>query len=564
MIITSILFILLSNAVTIRRDISILFNRIAILALVYCILQDTLSLSLVSNGIGLHGGLLHITNITQIFHIFIYFISILIIQLTSFHPRKVWVPEYSSLNQLLFNKFIYYRTKIINKMGEHLKIIEYPLILLFIIIGAVFLISTNDLVSIFLSIELQSYGLYILSTIYRNSELSTTGGLIYFLLGGLSSCFILLGTALLYANSGTTNLDGLYVINSISDISDGASSTYWYQPYYINFALLVFSIGFLFKISAAPFHFWSPDVYDAIPTIVTTFVALVAKISILIFLLELVYYTSNNFYSSFAGQDVNWTFSLIISSLFSLIIGTVVGLTQFRIKRLFAYSTISHVGYMLLALGISSIESTQAFIFYLTQYTISNLNAFIILIAIGFSFYRYVTNNKEHEDLLDKNNSPLQLVNQLRGYFYINPLLALSFAITIFSFMGIPPMVGFFGKQMVLSAALDKGYIFITLIAILTSVVGGVYYLTIVKEIFFYTPQYKVNPLLENLTLYGNIYDKYNNFIKSLEFKHNNIVIASPMAFVISVITLVILLFIFINNEWLSMGTILVQILFNY
>jgi len=108
-------------------------------------------------------------------------------------------------------------------MGEHLKIIEYPLILLFIIIGAVFLISTNDLVSIFLSIELQSYGLYILSTIYRNSELSTTGGLIYFLLGGLSSCFILLGTALLYANSGTTNLDGLYVINSISDFSDGST-----------------------------------------------------------------------------------------------------------------------------------------------------------------------------------------------------------------------------------------------------------------------------------------------------------------------------------------------------
>jgi NADH-ubiquinone oxidoreductase chain 2 len=104
-------------------------------------------------------------------------------------------------------------------MGEHLKIIEYPLILLFIITGAVFLISTNDLISVFLSIELQSYGLYLLSTIYRNSELSTTGGLIYFLLGGLSSCFILLGTSLLYANSGTTNMDGLYLITSISDIS---------------------------------------------------------------------------------------------------------------------------------------------------------------------------------------------------------------------------------------------------------------------------------------------------------------------------------------------------------
>ncbi|EEY24119.1 NADH dehydrogenase subunit 2 (mitochondrion) [Verticillium alfalfae VaMs.102] len=551
MIVVSILFILLSNAVTLRRDVSILFNRVAILALTYCILQDMVSLSIVSKGIGLHGGLLHITNITQIFHIFIFFITILILQLTSFHPRKVWIPEYSSLSDLLNSKLVYYRTKIINKMGEHLKIIEYPLILLFVNLGGVFLMSTNDLVSIFLSIELQSYGLYIVSTIYRNSESSTTGGLIYFLLGGLSSCFILLGTALLYANSGTTNLDGLYIINSISDFSD---MTYWYKPYYINFSLLVFSIGFLFKIGAAPFHFWSPDVYDAIPTIVTTFVAIVAKISILIFLLELVYYTSNSF------SDLNWTFSLIISSLFSLIIGTVVGLTQFRIKRLFAYSTISHVGYMLLALGISSIESTQAFIFYLTQYSISNLNAFVILIAIGFSFYRYVSDNKEHKELLDKNNSPLQLVSQLRGYFYINPLLSISLAITIFSFMGIPPLVGFFGKQMVLSAALDKGYIFITLVAILTSVVGGVYYLTIIKEIFFYSPTYKINPLLENLNIPGKIEPSS----KEVNIKHDNIVIASPIAFIISVITLIILLFIFINKEWLSMGTILVHILFNY
>ncbi len=551
MVSISILFILLSNAVTLRRDISILFNRVAIIALIYCILQDMVSLSIVSKGIGLHGGLLHITNITQIFHIFIFFITILILQLTSFHPRKVWIPEYSSFLELVNTKLVYYRTKIINKMGEHLKIIEYPLIILFVNLGAVFLISTNDLVSIFLSIELQSYGLYIISTIYRNSEFSTTGGLIYFFLGGLSSCFILLGTALLYANSGTTNLDGLYIINSISDFSD---MTYWYKPYYINFALLVFSIGFLFKVSAAPFHFWSPDVYDAIPTIVTTFVALIAKISIFIFLLELVYYTSNNF------SDLNWTFSLIISSLFSLIIGTVVGLTQFRIKRLFAYSTISHVGYLLLALGISSIESTQAFIFYLTQYTLSNLNAFIILIAIGFSFYRYTSNNKEHKELLDKNNSPLQLINQLRGYYFINPLLAISFAITIFSFMGIPPLVGFFGKQMVLSAALDKGYIFITLIAILTSVVGGVYYLTIIKEIFFYSPTYKINPILNNLTITGKIEPSS----KEVLIKHDNITISSPMAFIISVITLIILLFIFINKEWLSMGTILVHILFNY
>jgi NADH-ubiquinone oxidoreductase chain 2 len=553
MIITSIIFLLFSNAVALRRDLSILFNRIAIIGLSYAILHDLMSLSIVGKGIGIHGGLLYITSMTQTFHIFIFIITILILQLTSFYPRKVWVPKYSSFKNIIFNKFVFYRTKILNKMGEQFTIIEYPLIVLFVVSGAVFLMSTNDLVSIFLSIELQSYGLYLLSTIYRNSELSTTGGLMYFLLGGLSSCFILLGTSLLYANTGTTSLDGLYIISSLSDLNNEFS---WYKSYFFNFSLLIFSIGFLFKVSAAPFHFWSPDVYDAIPTIVTTFVAIIAKISIFIFLLELVYYTSDYLF------DFSWTFGLLISSLLSLIIGTVVGLTQFRIKRLFAYSTISHVGFILLALSISSVESTQAFIFYLIQYSISNLNAFIILITIGFSLYSYISNNKEHNELLDKNNSPIQLISQLKGYFYINPYLAISLAITIFSFAGIPPLVGFFAKQMVLSAALDKGYIFLTLIAILTSVIGGVYYLNIIKEIFFSKSEYEINPVLKNISLKGNIYDNNNKLIKSIDFNYKNIVISSTISITISIITLIILLFVFMNKEWLSMGTILVQVLF--
>ena len=560
MIIISILSLLLSTSVTLRRDMSILFNRVTIIALIYCMLHDTLCLSFISKGIGLHGGLLHITNITQTFHIFVFFISILILQLTSFYPRKVWIPEYSSLKDLIFNKFLYYRTKIINKMGEHMKIIEYPLILLFVISGAVFLMSTNDLVSIFLSIELQSYGLYLLSTIYRNSELSTTGGLIYFLLGGLSSCFILLGTSLLYVNSGTTSMDGLYILNSISDVNEGvAGLTSWYKSDYLNFSLLIFSIGFLFKVSAAPFHFWSPDVYDAIPTIVTTFVAIIAKISIFIFLLELVYHT-NSYISEYS-----WTYALLISSLLSLIIGTVVGLTQFRIKRLLAYSTISHVGFILLALSVSSIESTQAFIFYLIQYSISNLNAFFIIITIGFSLYGYISNNKEYKSLLDKNNSPIQLISQLKGYFYINPWLSLSLAITIFSFVGIPPLVGFFAKQMVLSAALDNGYIFLSLIAIITSVIGAVYYLNVIKDIFFYYPEHEVNPILNesNSTLKSRIFNEKNVLVGSVLLKGKNVFISSPFSITISIITNVILLFIFMNKEWLSMGTILVQVLFS-
>jgi NADH-ubiquinone oxidoreductase chain 2 len=238
----------------------------------------------------------------------------------------------------------------------------------------------------------------------------------------------------------------------------------------------------------------------------------------------------------------------LISSLLSLIIGTVVGLTQFRIKRLFAYSTISHIGFILLALSISSIESTQAFIFYLMQYSISNLNAFMILVAVGFSLYCYYNNDQEFKKLTDKNNSPIQLISQLRGYFYINPVLALSFAITIFSFVGVPPLVGFFAKQMVLSAALDNGYIFLSLVGILTSVVGGVYYLNIIKEIFFFKPGYKLNPVFDNLNINGNIV-KNNTVVKEVSFKHNNIVLSNSLSITISIITMITLLFMFMNKE---------------
>jgi len=578
----SILFLLLSNSLTSRRDKSILFNRLTITVLIYCFLLSVLGLYLVSlyRGIGLLGGLFHTTSTTQVFQIFIFFVSSSIILLTSFYPRKVWVSLYSSINKFVFHKFIFYSSKILNKMAEQFKIIEYPLIILFVISGAVFLVSTSDLVSIFLSIELQSYGLYILSTLYRNSELATSGGLTYFLLGGLSSCFILLGTSLLYTNSGSTSLDGIYVITSISDLVNEGNMDIAsiYTPYYINFAFLILSIGFLFKASAAPFHFWSPDVYDAIPTIVTTFVAIVAKISIFIFLLELIHYTSNSLFSF----QYSWTSGLLISSLLSLIIGSVVGLTQIRIKRLFAYSTISHVGFILLALSINSIESIQAFIFYLMQYSISNLNAFIILISIGYSLYFYINSSEEYNNLEDKNNSPIQLISQIKGYFDINPYLALSLSITIFSFAGIPPLLGFFAKQMVLSAALDSGYIFITLIAILTSVISAVYYLNIIKQIFFDKSEYIVDPEVKNTSIQGSIvkantlknilsmrtlHDSDATTVELQEvkvtFNIKNVVLSSSLTLTISILTLIILLFILVPQEWLSLANILALILFN-
>lgn len=560
MLISLLVYLLISNALSLRKDKSILFSRIVMVSLILTSILafNNLFVGSLDKGIGLYGGLFHVTAFTQSFNVFIFIISAIILTLTSFYPRKVYLNEHSSLSNLTTGKITYNKTKISNKMGEQFRILEYSLIIVFVISGAVFLMSASDLVSMFLSIELQSYGLYIISTLYRDSEQATSGGLTYFLLGGLSSCFILLGSSLLYANSGTTSLEGIYVVSSISEVYPDLYPMLlsWYKPYYIHLSLIILSVGFLFKISAAPFHFWSPDVYDAIPTIVTTFVALIAKISIFVFFLELVYYTEKTLVL------FSWTNCLLISSLFSLIIGSVLGLTQFRIKRLFAYSTISHVGFILLALSINSMESIQAYIFYIIAYTISNLNAFVILITIGFSFYLYVYKDENHRDnLTDQNNSPIQLISQLKGYFYINPYLSLSLAITLFSFAGVPPLIGFFAKQMVLSAALDNGYVFMALLAILTSVISAVYYLNVIKNIFFFKEDYKINPSLENLNLQANVTDSKGKTNK-VTFKLENIVLSSALSNVISILTLILLLFIYIPNEWFSIANILTLILF--
>jgi NADH-ubiquinone oxidoreductase chain 2 len=265
---------------------------------------------------------------------------------------------------------------------------------------------------------------------------------------------------------------------------------------------------------------------------------------------------------------------LLISSFLSLIIGSVLGLTQFRIKRLFAYSTISHIGFILLALSINSIESIQAFFFYIMQYSISNLNAFIILITIGYTFIGLnktrqnlksgdlIDDEENTDNLKDKNLSPIQLINQLKGYFYINPLLSISLAITLFSFIGVPPLVGFFAKQMILSAALDNGYIFMTLLAILTSVISAVYYLIVIQKIFFDKNEYTNNKKLEDFHINITSLTHETETINKVKVNTSNITLSSSLTCKISILTLGILLFIFIPQEILSLNNIMSILLF--
>jgi len=351
-----------------------------------------------------------------------------------------------------------------------LQVKEYTFLLLFTVLGGSLLISSQNLISLYLSLELQSFTLYILSTSNIKSFRGTSGGLKYFLLGGLSSGFILLGCSLLYAYTGTLDLEHIFMI-----YSDTATN------YFIDPCLLILFAGLLFKVSAAPFHNWAPDVYSDVPTFSTTWLIVIAKLSILILMfllihnihtglnlnnledLELSYslapppggpwgapggdnikksnlldttidtvntnttsedivnnnlyylkkissspalpagdvtsswgrslFINNNFSLSFWNPTYTslglWTNILTICAILSLIVGTILGLSQSKIKRLFAYSTIAHVGFLLLALSLNTIASLDAFLFYLIQYTITNLNLFFILLAWGFLYTRY-------------------------------------------------------------------------------------------------------------------------------------------------------------------------------
>ena len=250
----------------------------------------------------------------------------------------------------------------------------------------------------YLCIELQSFAVYILATLYRNSESATAAGLKYFLLGGLSSALILLGSSIIYSNTGLTNFEGIY--NLLSVIVDNTNNEQNEVVLPVIFGLLLIGSGFLFKVSAAPFHNWAPDVYDGTPTIVTSWLSTMPKISIFVFLLELItglqgslecisLNTMSDFTGNYFAGNI-WKNLLLAASLLSLVLGTVLGLSQYRIKRLLTYSTISHVGFLLLALAINTEESVESFLFYIIQYSLTNVNVFLILLAFGYSINKIV------------------------------------------------------------------------------------------------------------------------------------------------------------------------------
>lgn len=523
MIFTSILILIVAKALpSINRNLSsIYFTRISSIIFLYAgvLSLNTLYIQSIGSGIGIYSGLFQITQVSVLIESFLLIIgSLILISWPNINQyinikSKAAVQHQQQLSPLLqqqstsgneitatanVNNIVKYSTA--NAASQ-----DYSLIVLFSSLGSCLLISSFDLISLYISIELQSFGLYVLSTLYRDSESSTKAGLKYFLLGGLSSCIILLGCGIIYAYTGLTNFESLYSIistsNSCSLITSGNEitatnySVAWQHSLLaswpiqgLSLGLILIFIGFLFKIAAAPLHNWSPDVYDEVPTIVTIWLTIIPKISILVLLLELQTYYGlaapllefsifNGSILSVASRNL-----LLISSLLSLIIGTVVGLAQSRIKRLLAYSTISHIGFILLALAINSESSIDSLIFYIIQYTITNLNIFLIIMALSYitSSSNFITAaTSEATEIKD-----IRYISELKGKFLSNPILSLSLAICLFSMAGIPPLIGFFSKQFVLYSAIQNGYYFIAIIAILVSVISASYYLKIVKVIY--------------------------------------------------------------------------------
>jgi NADH-quinone oxidoreductase subunit N len=342
---------------------------------------------------------------------------------------------------------------------ESINAFEFTLLLLLAILGLLCLVSSNDLISLYLAIELQSLCLYVVAAFKRDSEHSVEAGLKYFVLGALSSGLLLFGSALIYAYTGTTNFDQLLLLNLSSNL-DQAVTTSFHTGFIIGIIFL--SFGLLFKLAAVPFHMWAPDVYEGSPTSVTAFFAIVPKVAILAVFARL-YFTVfyDIIYIHLQGQGS--IVFLNFCAIGSMVVGAFGALKQHNIKRLLAYSAIGHMGYMLIGISTGTLEGLEALFIYIMIYIIMTIGTFSVVISLRKS----------------KNISDLNGLNQA------NPLLAFSLAIILFSTAGIPPLAGFFSKLFLFFSAMSSSMYLLVIVGIFTSVVGCFYYLRLIKVAYF-------------------------------------------------------------------------------
>jgi NADH-quinone oxidoreductase subunit N len=354
---------------------------------------------------------------------------------------------------------------------------EFIALIMIATVGGMMLISSNNLLPIYMALELQALSLYLLAAIKRDSTKSSEAGVKYFLLGSTASGLLLFGISLIYGFSGTIDL---------SDLEQYYQANYPNIPVAVFLGFVLVIIAMLFKVSAAPFHMWTPDVYEGSTTIVTTFFASMVKFVSIIILLRL--------YLALTAVWADMHQIIIFVAILSLMVGSFGAIKQNNIKRMFAYSAIGHIGFVLAGLVVGSFESVKAIILYAIIYSSLSLGAFAFLLML----------QDKNDNQTDIKNNHIYDLSAIAGLAKKNPIIGISLAAIMFSMAGIPPLAGFFAKFYILMPLIGKGFYSLAIIALLCSVVSAFYYLRIVKIIYFDTEnsnQKTISLVMNNSTI---------------------------------------------------------------
>ena len=325
---------------------------------------------------------------------------------------------------------------------------EYPMLLALAAVGMMVMVSAGDFMTLYLGLELQSLAAYVIASIRRDSVRSTEAGLKYFVLGSLSSGLLLYGITLIYGFAGTTVFHGVF-LTQIADL-----------PLGVLFGLVFVMAGLAFKVSAAPFHMWTPDVYEGSPTPVTAFFATAPKIAAMALFARVVH-------DAFGRSTADWQQVVVLLSVASMFLGSVAAIGQRDIKRLMAYSSIAHMGYALMGLSAGTALGVQAMLIYMAIYVTMNVGTFAFIL------------------MMERDGRPVTDIGALNGYATYEPTKALAVLILMFSMAGVPPLIGFFAKFYVLRAAVDAGLVWLAVLGVIASVIGAYYYLRIVYFMYF-------------------------------------------------------------------------------
>lgn len=488
MLILGTLIIIIStfNLKTIKEIKEIYRIGIVLLLQIIIILYDSIQLDYINKGISLYNNMIIITSYTKIIELLIFIMTIIYIYIIKEYIYNIKIinnNEVPAVGTGIILQGSILKNNISNIEGLRGPI-ELIILILLNILGIILFIQWNNIIVIFITLELQSYTLYLITTIYNKSYNSTKSGLLYFLLGSVGSILVLLGLVIIYFETGLINLNDIYLIyNNNNNIILNNSN--------ILLSYIFILLGLFFKIGTAPFHNWLINIYANTPTIITLWISIIGKISILTVIYTLISNSSfiyNNIYNNILiNNNIIYNIPLYLSiiSILSIIFGAIGGLGQFTIKRIIGYSGLVNSGYFIYIILSNNNLTLSTYLFNIYQYSLTHIVWFILILVNGLYYNNYKTLNQLYNNIRPKSsiNVPIEFVKDLYGYIFINPYLGFSYIIILSSLIGIPPLTGFYAKYYILLTGINSSYLFIAILLLLSSALTAYYYIFIIKNI---------------------------------------------------------------------------------